>query len=582
MRFIRKRKHILNFIGFICTVLMVSANAGANNYALLVGVGGYPSQPLEGPVNDVKAIKTVLNKKWGFADSNIKTLLDAEATKKSILSALDDLYTRTKSGDNVFIYLSGHGTSSLDRDIRAPLPTTSGAFIPFDVQGVKTREELMKRLIIGRQDLRPRFKQFDDNGRHLFVAIDACYSGNTVRGKFKTESLPTRHLKLSDLVPRSYGEALNSSEATLEAPDTQESLYPYKNTFYLGASGEHEKAEDIPLRMLNKFQTIDNKAHGAFTNTLLEFFYEPQKADANKDERISYAELQQALKERMGGRGFSHTPQGLPTIAQDDNNLAQQEVFFLQTRSGGVPVKLGTESTKQVPKSRPLKWPELRVTLHPSFKNLKADINSYPGVEVSNEAFDVAIRPGANESFTLVSNAGDIITTITQGDEAGLERALTYEKWINDTLLETKSSASGMRLEASFSGVAKGSAAVEGEKVGFDLRLPDGGYLMILDYEPGGYINVIYPYNVAEKTIQPANSRVMLHDLMGVKPPFGRDRIHVVAFSSATKIYHELTSNHRFMFDSAYAKNLVSMLSDKDISKATVTLQMITSAASKP
>lgn len=313
--------------------LLISKLAIAENHALIIGIGKYPFQPLEGPKYDAIAIKEVLNKKWGFKEKNISTLIDSEATRKNILLSIDNLYDKTSSGDNIFIYYSGHGTSIYDNTIKAPLPETSGALIPYDVAGLKTKQELLDKLIIGRNDLRPRFSKLDMHGRHLFIAIDACYSGNTIRNTNDPEELPTRFMDVNRLVKADpstiHNDLLSSNDAI--PSDIDKNIYPYQNIVYISAASEYEKAQDIPHRLLHKIPTIDNNPHGAFTNTLLEHLYNPSKADLNNNQSVSYLELRLALANRMSERGFKHSPQTLPTENSSAFQLVNQSIFFFDS-----------------------------------------------------------------------------------------------------------------------------------------------------------------------------------------------------------------------------------------------------------
>ena len=104
--------------------------ASAANHALLIGIGQYQTRVLEGPPHDVAALKTVLASRYDFNTANIRTLVDQEANRKRILSELDQLIHRSRSGDRIFIYFSGHGTSRRDDLMALPLPHASGALVP--------------------------------------------------------------------------------------------------------------------------------------------------------------------------------------------------------------------------------------------------------------------------------------------------------------------------------------------------------------------------------------------------------------------------------------------------------------------
>ena len=54
--------------------------------ALLVGINRYkiPGADLRGCVNDVKNMKSALTRYYGFADKDIRTLTDLQATKNNL------------------------------------------------------------------------------------------------------------------------------------------------------------------------------------------------------------------------------------------------------------------------------------------------------------------------------------------------------------------------------------------------------------------------------------------------------------------------------------------------------------------
>lgn len=611
-----------NLKGYWVTFLLLSAMgftslAMAKNHALLIGVGDYPAQPLEGPRYDVSALRSVLMDKWNFADSEVQVLLDEEATRNRILTSIDALYARTEPGDNVFIYFSGHGTSAQDYEVRAPLPTTSGAFIPHDIAGVSSRQELVEKLVVGRDDLKPRFEQFDANGRHLFVAVDACYSGNTVRGAFRKEQLPTRHLSLNQLVPRGFGADLETAGSSAwEDQSEEEVVYPYSNVFYLGASGEHEKAQDIPERMIGEFNTFDNNPHGAFTDSLLRFMNAPETADVNKDGKVSYAELRQSLQSLMQRRGFNHTPQGLPAIDQDDDRLAQRSVFIFdgppqaaaaiatvessEASQAAGPVSSPAEVTPQLASS-PMSTetasaspePEVdqpashktgfRVYVDPALDIDKDGLAGLSGIDLTSDKYDIGFISGEKEtgnsgSIHVVDKGGELIRSLDRIDLSVIERQIIYERWLSELFAETRDNAEGISIEAGFSALARGSAAVAGERIGLEVHLPDGGHLMILNYTSDGTINVIYPYTDAETRSVASNSRISLADLMEVTKPYGRDFVHLVALETANDAYKALATNHQFSYNSNMGDRLRALLTERESRKGVAELTLLTSA----
>jgi len=256
-------------------------------HALLIGAAEYPNQPLEGPRFDVLAVKKSLISK-GIHPKNITVINPGKATKESIMNELSELKTKTNPGDFVFIYYSGLGTSAFDYNIRPPLSENSAAIIPEDVASVKTRKELLEKLIDGLRDVQPIIRDLDVNGRFVWFVLDSEYGANFL----------------------GVG-----------------STFKYENVVFISSAGAHEKSAEIPRRMLSTFPTIDNEPHGAFTNTFLEAINGLLDCDEDQNALISYAELNRCVRSRMNERGFSHTPVMYPELSEDNEELLSRPIF---------------------------------------------------------------------------------------------------------------------------------------------------------------------------------------------------------------------------------------------------------------
>jgi len=171
--------------------LFFASPAMAARYALLVGVADYPNVTrLYGPANDVASLKELLAARYNLPVANITTLVNNWATKKNILKALSDLKDRTRAGDFIFFYFSGHGTSSFDREAALDMGNSTGAIIPYDFSPAPGNpRKTLERLIIGRRDLQPVLLELDKD-RSLFVVFDSCYSGNAVRAIRSGRGIP--------------------------------------------------------------------------------------------------------------------------------------------------------------------------------------------------------------------------------------------------------------------------------------------------------------------------------------------------------------------------------------------------------
>ena len=108
-------KKLISIGGMILIIGGLAATgASAANHALLIGIGKYKTRTLEGPPHDVAALRAVLVSKYNYHPENIRTLINQEAVKARILDEIKQLALRTRPGDRIFIYFSGHGTSRRD------------------------------------------------------------------------------------------------------------------------------------------------------------------------------------------------------------------------------------------------------------------------------------------------------------------------------------------------------------------------------------------------------------------------------------------------------------------------------------
>jgi hypothetical protein len=85
--------------------------------ALLVGINNYRSiNDLQGCINDVTNVRSILKTFFGFTNNDIRVLTDDRATKENILSRLKKMVKEAKTGDLLIFHYSGHGSQIRDRD----------------------------------------------------------------------------------------------------------------------------------------------------------------------------------------------------------------------------------------------------------------------------------------------------------------------------------------------------------------------------------------------------------------------------------------------------------------------------------
>jgi hypothetical protein len=140
--------------------------------AVLIGINRYriPGADLRGCVNDVRNLREVLIKYFGFKAANVRVLTDFKATKKAMQQAIAALISKGRKGDVLFLHYSGHGSNVPDRD----------------GDEADRRDEILCPTDLDWKDpltddwLRRTFNKLR-SGVRLTVVMDCCHSGTNTR-----------------------------------------------------------------------------------------------------------------------------------------------------------------------------------------------------------------------------------------------------------------------------------------------------------------------------------------------------------------------------------------------------------------
>jgi hypothetical protein len=162
----------------------------ASRHALIIGVGEYKVSgvmPLKGVTFDVQSAKQMAMA-MSIPEDNITYLRDQQATAEQIRRAIQDLNSRVRPGDRVFVYYSGHGARWVDPKGN-PDHCTEG-LLSTDGQAITNTE-------VG--DLLSPIASKTDK---LMVFYDACHSGGIANQPLRTRSMSGA---LSALTPKFAG-----------------------------------------------------------------------------------------------------------------------------------------------------------------------------------------------------------------------------------------------------------------------------------------------------------------------------------------------------------------------------------------
>lgn len=507
-------KKIPSFL--MASIIMMSTGAYAKNVALLIGISDYQHdvRDLQGPANDVPALKEALQKHWGFLPQDIVVLQDAQATKSNILAQIEALQSRSKAGDEVLIYFSGHGTSVHDREFLARqvsedvLSSNSGALVPYEVNIKKISEELAvspaeaikNNLITGQHHLRPLLAKLDKD-RNVTVILDACYSGHSTRSLRNTGAI-ARNISL----PTTF-----SSGTSSLAPVAPPTKYPYQNTISIGASHHSQKAfEDDRV-------TLSGKHHGLLTDALLRVI----TGDTKYQGVLTYGKLKSLIEQQFQLYNTALTEDQTPMIQpfweEEHHARLMHRSLFGNSRSP----HSGTASSAS------------SATVHIVTKEkneLLSHLSDHSMIQVV-ESGSIDFRIEKNNSGSWSMSLGNQQSVLQNANITQVINRLTAAHWLKQIEKTATQKASISFLSKP---EHKGNHFDEGDLIQFATVIDRDSAILLFNISNQGYINILYPIMPSENITFSANKRVVIPEdsPVIVQPPFGYDQLVLVALKT--------------------------------------------------
>lgn len=149
---------------------MASPRDGRTRRALVVGIDTYAIKPLDGCVADAQLIAALLHERFAFETTNIRTLLNGDASRDAILAELDALVDRTGPDDVAFVYYAGHG-SMVEDDNGDEGTGFDNTFCVCEDPRQDIRDD----------EFAQRLAALGAKTPHTVLVIDACNSGTITR-----------------------------------------------------------------------------------------------------------------------------------------------------------------------------------------------------------------------------------------------------------------------------------------------------------------------------------------------------------------------------------------------------------------
>ena len=159
-------------------------------FVFQVGIDKYtsPKVPkLDGCVQDVVDMKSLLIKKFNVPSNHFLTLTDGQATHEAIINGFrKQLIENAKAHRDALVIFqySGHGSQVKDQTGRKA-DGLSSTLVP-----VNSRDLKGSNFDVVDDEIRELFEELSQYTSNIVFIIDACHSGNPTRGGGKTRGIP--------------------------------------------------------------------------------------------------------------------------------------------------------------------------------------------------------------------------------------------------------------------------------------------------------------------------------------------------------------------------------------------------------
>lgn len=185
----------------------------SDRLALLVGIDDYPGEAddLEGCRRDVRAARELITTRFGFAEEDVRVLLDQQATLAGVLRGFEELLARAEPGAQVLVWYSGHGSRLPDLDGDDP-GGDDESWVLWDSR----REGREGEWDLPDDALSSLLCALQERTEHVVIVTDCCHSGELRGGTLPPR---TRRITAGRLAPQ---------------PEVLEAVWPAGAPFDLG------------------------------------------------------------------------------------------------------------------------------------------------------------------------------------------------------------------------------------------------------------------------------------------------------------------------------------------------------------
>jgi metacaspase-1 len=268
--------------------------------ALLVAINKYSDSPLSGCLNDLRLMYKILKEIYGFTEFAI--LDDEKATKKNWTMSLKNMGKRSKPGDWLVHYYSGHGSQVNCTSQTASFETDGmdEVVVPYDNRWDDPfRDDDFNAII---KAIHPEV--------NLFFLMDSCFSGTLLKNSpptYNEHPIKSKYMSPPLHLVLESGDVDLDEELRIDTSKHDKSKMPrigfiqdatdQGRAILISASSDKQTSADA------YFNTIGGgRYHGAMT------FFLAQTLKEN-NWKMRYIDLIAAVNKKLEKEGFIQTPQ---------------------------------------------------------------------------------------------------------------------------------------------------------------------------------------------------------------------------------------------------------------------------------
>lgn len=286
-----KMLFIIVFLLYLCLPIQLLGDEPCTHKALLVGVGSYPEGSGWNRISSARDV-AMLNSTL-YPTFRTRCLVDEQANHEGIIRSLDSLCIEVNAGDTVLVHFSCHGQQILTTSQEEP-DHLDEALVPYDAlpydNGIYHGEQHLRDDELGQMIMAIR-QRMAGKGL-LIVSLDACHSGNSIRGSVSLPDSLCRGINdIFGVDPLS--EVADSLEIIRYARDTTELSSDGAPVVFVSACQSTEKNYEYLLS--------DGSRVGALSYSLNEAILETGMKDINV--------LLDSIYSKMKKYGRAQTPQ---------------------------------------------------------------------------------------------------------------------------------------------------------------------------------------------------------------------------------------------------------------------------------